>query len=80
LNQVLETIHSKLRQSIYLNSSSGKETICILVDGKNSAVEKESFAWDMLNIIVHEAAISTVPGNKFSRDLSKILKEKIISP
>jgi hypothetical protein len=72
-------MHSKLRQSVYLDYSSGNETICIPVDSKKSADEKESFAWDTLNTIVHEAALSFALGQRVRKDISKTLMEKILA-
>jgi hypothetical protein len=68
-----------LKQSIYLNSSSENETICIPADGQKSTGENETFAWDTLNTIVHEAAIFVYPGHKFRKRISKDFNEKIMA-
>lgn len=75
VNQVPETIHPRLKQSVFVQSAS---TICIPVEDKNATDEKESFAWDTLNAIVHEATLFVDPGPKFKKQVSKTLNEKLV--
>ena len=51
--------------------------ICIPVEMAKNFERRENLAWDSLNNIVLEAALSVVPGSKVKNGVPKILNDKI---